>query len=161
MAIPCTRVLRHYSDLQCLQISMRKMPAAIYIPSTLLKCLVKCIYPALSVVQLSLPQSIRDQQGVHSSLISAQFLPHSEVSIVITFSSFRAFQFESYCVLHSVERPSVQSEWHSSIPSQWITVPWHHALLSQSHPLDLKAHLQSATLSENTSDRVNRIPAWQ
>jgi len=39
-----------HSDLRYLPIPMRNIPAAIYIPSTLLKHLVKCIFPQESLV---------------------------------------------------------------------------------------------------------------
>jgi len=53
------------------------------------------------------------------------------------------------------------SGWHSSNSSHHNTVPWYHAFPSQSHPLDLQAHLETARSSENTSHRVNGIPASQ
>ena len=63
---------------------MKTMPAAINVPSTLLKHAVKCISPQGYLVELALPQSIRDQQGVHSPAVSEQVLSHSRVFIVTT-----------------------------------------------------------------------------
>jgi hypothetical protein len=37
----------------------------------------------------------------------------------------------------------------------------HHAFPLQSRPLDPQAHLKTATLSDNTSHRVNGIPVLQ
>jgi len=137
------------------------MLAAIHELSTLLKHLVKCIFPQGSLVLLALPQSIRDQQGVHSPSGSEQVVSHSRVSILTTSLLCRALQFGSSVVPHPVEHPGLKSRLHASNSSQRNAVPRCRAFPSKSHHLDLQAHLNTATSSENTSHRVNGIPALQ
>jgi len=161
VAIHCTIVQKRHSDPKCLPIPMRNMPGAIYVPSTLLKHPVKCISPQGSSVQLVLPHSCRDQQGVHSPSVSEQAVSHSRVSILTTSLSFRALQFGSSGVPWPVERPGLQSGSHASNSSQRNTVHRRRAFPSQSHPLNLQAHLKRTTSPDNTSHRVNGIPALQ
>jgi hypothetical protein len=157
VAIHCTIVLKCHSDLQCLPIRMRNIPATINVPSTLLKHLLKCIFPDRSVVQLALPLSDGDQQGVHSPSDSEQVVSHSRVSILRTCLLSTALQFGSSGVPHAIERAGLLSGLHASNSAQPDTVPWHRAFPSQSHPLDRRAHLKTATLSQITSHRVIEI----
>jgi len=130
------------SGLRCLPILLSNRPAAIYVRSTLLKHHVKCIFPQGSFAKLALPQSIWDQRGVHSPLLSEQLVFHSQVSIQVTSWLPRAFQFGSSRVPHRVECRGLQSGWNASNSSQCNTVPQCPASPSQSHPLDLQTHLK-------------------
>jgi len=154
-------VLKHHSNFRCLPIPMRNMPASSYVLSMLLKHLVKCIFPQGSWVELALPQSIRDQQGVHSPLGSEQVVLHSRVSILTISLLSRALQSVSSNVPHLVERPGYQSAWHASNSSQRNIVHRRRAFPLQFHSLDLQVHLITTTLSENTSHWVNGIQALQ
>jgi len=113
VAIRCTIVLKCHSNPRCLPISIRIMPASFYIPSTLLKHLVKCISLQGPLVYLALLQSIQDEQGVHSPSISEQVVSHPPVSILTTSTSSRALQFGSSSVLHPVECQGLLSRWHA------------------------------------------------
>jgi len=109
VAIHRAIVQKCHSDPRCLPIPMRRMPAAIYEPSTLLKHPVKCISPRVSLVLFTLLESIRDQQGVHSPSLSEQVVSQLQVSILTTSWSSRALQSESSDVPHPVERLRIQS----------------------------------------------------
>jgi len=160
-AIHRTIILKCHSDLQCLPIPMRNMPAAISVPSTLLKHVVKCMFPQGSLVQHALPQCIWDMESVHSSSVSEQVVSNVQVSIPTTFWSSRTLQFGSSALPHPVEHRGLPSRWHVSNSSQRNTVPRRCAFPSQSCPLDHQAQLKTAPGSENTSHRVNGILALQ
>jgi len=114
-----------------------------------------------SLVKLALPQPIRDQQGVHSPSGCRQVVSHSRVSILTTSFLSRALQFGLSGVPQPVECSGLQSGLHASNSSQRNTVRRRCDFPSKSHPLVYQAHLKTATLSENTSHRVNGIPASQ
>jgi len=161
VAIYRTIVLKCHFDRQCIPIPMTSMPAAIFIPSTLLKHSVKCISPQRSSVQLALLQSTRDQQGVHSPLVSEHEVSLSAGANLTTFLLFRAVHFESSGVPHPVELVYLQSAFHALNTSLQNIVPWRRAFPSHYHPVDLQVHLKTATSSENTSYRVNGILVLQ
>jgi hypothetical protein len=161
LAIHCTIVLTHHSDPRCLPIPRRNMPAAIYVPSTLLMHPVTCISPQGLRVLLARPQRIRAHQGVHSPSVSEPGVSHSQVSILTTFLLFRALLFGTSGVPHPVDHPALQIGWHASNSAQRNTVHRRGAFPSKSHPLDLQAHLKTVTSPDNTSHRVNGIPALQ
>jgi len=61
---------------------------------------------------------------------------------------------------HRAERLRLRTRKHASISSLRNTILVHSAILSQYHPLDRQADLDKATLSDNTSHRVNGIPLY-
>jgi hypothetical protein len=94
---------------------------------------------------------------VQSPSDSKQVVSHSRVSILRTCLLSTALHFGSSGVPHAIERAGLLSGWYASNSAQPDTVPWHHAFPSQSHPLDWRAHLKTATLSQITSHRVIEI----
>jgi len=145
VAIHCIIVLECHSNARRLPTPMRNMPAAIWEPSTLLKHPVKCISP----------------QGFLVQFVSPQVVSHSRLLILTTSLSSRALLFGSSGVPHPVEHLGLQSAWHASNYSQRNTVHRPRAFPSLSHSLDFQVHLTTAALSDNTSQRVNGIPALQ
>ena len=110
VAICRTNVLKRHSDPRCLPIPTRNMPGAIYVRSTHLKHLVKCISQQESSVSLAWPQFIRDHQGVHSPSVSEPVYYHSLVSILTTSWLARALQSVSSGVPHAVEQLHLQCQ---------------------------------------------------
>jgi len=158
VASHCAIVQKQRCDPQCLPTLTRNMLTAICEPCMLQKHPARCTSPPGSSDVLGLPQSTRDQWGVHSPSVSRRVVFDWRVSILTTAWPSMALQSESSSVLHPVEFLHLSSELHASNSSQRNTMPQHHACPSQYHPLDRQTHLVTATLSENTSHRVNGIP---
>lgn len=133
------------------------MLAAIQDPFVLLKYHMNCITPPGYSVLLAPSLSSWDVLGVHSPLVSAPVVLHWLVSILITFLSSKASQCVASSALHPDELFNLQSGLHALNCSMWNTMPLHYGFPLLYHPLDLQAHQTTATLSENTGNRVNGI----
>jgi len=138
---------------------MNNIPASIYVPSMLLKHLVKCTFHQRLSVLFALPQSSCDQWGVHSSSFTEQVVLPRLGLILTTFLSFKPLQSVSASTPYPVEHLHLQFWWHASNSLQQNTVSMHHAFSSQYHSVDLQVYLKTATLSGNTCQRVNGILA--
>jgi len=100
VAIHHTTVLNRHWDPRCLPALMKIMQPTICEPSTLLKFIVRCIFPQVSSVLPGHSQSIWDQECVQSHSISETMVFCRQVSILTTSWVSRAIQSLSTSVLH-------------------------------------------------------------
>ena len=145
---------------RCLPIRLKMMQADIDEPSMLLKNLVKFISPTGPSVSLLYTLSTQDQQGVHSPSVCALVVVRWQVVIRTTSISSNTLQSVSSGAPHHVELLGLQFRYHASNSSLRNSVHPHHAVPLQYHPLDLQAHLTTATESNATSHRDNGISVW-
>ena len=109
VAIHGTIVRKHGCDPRSLPTLTRNMLAAIHAPSMLQKHPAECTSPPLSSDVLALPQSSRDQLGVHFPMVCRQVVFHWRVLILTTVRSSIALRSESSGVQHPVELLHLQS----------------------------------------------------
>jgi len=133
--------------------------AAICEPSMLLKDPVKFNSLPGSSVLLTCPYSTQCQWPVHYPLVFKWVVVHWLVLNPTSSCSSKALQSVLCGKPHHVKLLHPLSGHFPSHPRPWNTMPLHHAFPSVFNPRVLQVHLKTATLSDNTSSRVNGILA--